>query len=191
MLHSDGNGRARCPTSVPSHGFTLIELLVALTVGGIVLLMAHRMIGTVVDAVYTIEAAQQAHDRAANGRRLLNEWIGNIDVQVGDGMAFRGLPHELAFPTWAEDERAWPVRGPAQVTVEGHWLVGYVPHAGRVALWPNVDMLEIDYLLARGAREQWVRSWVSEASVPEALRLRVRKVDGPVDTLLLTIGARG
>lgn len=172
-------------------GFTLMELLVALTVGALVLLMAHRVTASVVDGVRAAEAAQVEADRRANAARLLGTWIGNADVRPGVGEPFRGEPHRLALPTWWEDAHGWPKRTTLSLAVEAQSLVGYWPPVGRVPLRDGVAALEIDYLLARGASERWVRTWISEASMPEAVRLRIRETGGAVDTLLLVIGGRG
>ncbi len=88
------------------------------------------------------------------------------------------------------DQHGWPVR--RRVTLTSRDGAVTIRNGGRepVRLWQDVVRLDIDYLLAYGARERWVRTWISSASVPTALRLRVTRREA-ADTLLVVIGERG
>ncbi len=172
-----------------SRGFTLVELMVALAVGGLVVLLAHRLAASVLDGIERVAAAIEAQERRANARRVLTAVVGSVDVQYGRD-AFRGEPDRVAFAAWAEDGRGWTARRSMLLEARGGALVLEREHQAPLRLWDGVFRLEIDYLLDYGARERWVRRWISESSAPTALRLRVA---GPerTDTLLLLIGARG
>lgn len=172
-----------------SAGFTLIELVVAIAITGVVVALGHRLVTGVVDAVATLDQRRDAVDRAANARRLLTTLVGSIDLRPGGEDAFRGEPARLACPTWLDDAHGWPARRALVLEVVDETLVATLDGVA-VPLQSGVRALGIDYLLAWGGDERWVRSWMSEASVPQALRLRLAYAE-TADTLLLLIGGRG
>jgi prepilin-type N-terminal cleavage/methylation domain-containing protein len=171
-------------------GFTLVELLVALSIGAAVVLMAHRITSAVLESSGWTERARLAADREANARRVLTTLVGSVDVVTRHADEFRGEPHRVAFTAWCDDEYGWPIRRRVMIeATEGDLTVsGWSDQ--RVRLLSDVSNFDVDYLLAYGAREQWVGTWISSASAPEALRFRIART-ARVDTLLLLIGARG
>ena len=185
-----------------SRGFTLIELLVALSVGGLVLLAAHRTLGGIADGVQALDEARLAADREGNARRLLAQVVGSIDLGGADRDAdgptgrasparrFAGDPHMVSFPAWRRDAAGWPELRTVQLAAFGGALTVVGLGTGRIVLVDSVTALDIDYLLQRGASTRWVRRWYSESSAPEAVRLRVTRATG-ADTLLLIVGERG
>jgi hypothetical protein len=162
---------------------------VALTLAALVLALAHRVFSELLDGAARAEAARAALDREANARRLLTTVIGSLDVSERDA-GFRGEPHRVAFTAWFRDARGRHARGAVTLALAESALVvtGLRPEP-----WPllhGVTGLDLDYLLDYGAQERWVREWISPASAPTAIRLRVAR-EGAVDTLLLIVGSRG
>jgi prepilin-type N-terminal cleavage/methylation domain-containing protein len=170
-------------------GFTLLEVVVALTLGSMVVLMAHRILIAVIDGAAELTAVRGALDREANARRLLANVFGSLDV-TGDSVAFRGEPSRVAFTSWHRDERGFRTRSRVTLTAQDSALVLLGIGPGTLALLPDMVAVEFDYLLDYGARERWVREWISPASAPAAVRLRMTRRNS-TDTLLLIIGGRG
>jgi prepilin-type N-terminal cleavage/methylation domain-containing protein len=161
-------------------GFTLLEVVVALTLGSMVVLMAHRILIAVIDGAAELTAVRGALDREANARRLLANVFGSLDV-TGDS---------VAFTSWHRDERGFRTRSRVTLTAQDSALVLLGIGPGTLALLPDMVAVEFDYLLDYGARERWVREWISPASAPAAVRLRMTRRNS-TDTLLLIIGGRG
>ncbi len=195
-------------------GFTLIELMVALALGGMVVLLAHRTFGVAAELGGRVAGRRQVHDRAMNARRFLAQAFGSLEVGTVRNTGFRGLEDEVAFTTWLVDEIGASVR--KQVTVRldptagdaapvessdagAVWLLALVtPVEGgnalprdTLVLAPEVAGLALDYLLDFGTDAAWVREWRSPVSAPLAVRLRLTRDGGAVDTLLFVIGPRG
>lgn len=171
-------------------GFTLVEVTAALAVGALVVLLAYRVYGGVLDGAARLLAAQQALDRSANARRLLTALVEGVEVGMVPGGSFQGSRERVTFTTWTTGARGWPERRRVSVsTSDGALQVqGLGPQA--LPLTDSVRALHIDYLLDFGAAERWGQAWVSEVSAPVALRLRVAH-SGRTDTLLLLVGPRG
>jgi prepilin-type N-terminal cleavage/methylation domain-containing protein len=172
-------------------GFTLIELMVALVVGSLVLLLAHRVLTGVLDGLEQGRVAQAVMDRDANARRVLARAAGSLYQTAASADGFAGDPHRVAFSTWLEDEHGWLVARRVTLRVAGGGLVLDLGGPAPLMLRDSVRRLDLDYLLTRGASEHWVRAWHSDASAPEAIRVRIEAAGGVADTLLLLVGSRG
>ncbi len=167
-------------------GFTLVELVVALTIGGIVVLLAHRLFSGVLDGVQHIEAARTSLDRSMNARRYLSEAFGSLAIgQSGDG-PFTGHPDAVAFDSWQWTPEGLHERQHVDLRLKDGRL-----EAGTTILADSVAGLSCDYLLEPGEESRWVGEWISPLSAPLAVRVRIAHVDGGIDTLLLLIGPRG
>lgn len=171
-------------------GFTLVELLVAITLGALVTLMAHRVLTGLLDGSERLVERQAALDRASNARRALARWVGSLAVGPGEADAFLGGRERLAFTTWVEDAEGWPVGVRVVLERRDGALAAMGVRPEPFALVDSVRGLALDYLLAHGADQRWVREWISTASAPEAVRLRIYSATG-ADTLLLLVGGRG
>jgi len=179
-------------------GFTLIEVLVALTIGAVVVLLAHELFGAVAERGRTLLAARTALDRSANARRWLAATFLSLDVGTDGAGGFDGRPDHAAFSTWLLTADGWFER--RQVTLgaeQGHLQAGVTPGTA-IALMDSVTDLQFDYLLEPGAESRWVREWVSPVSAPVAVRMRITKAGNgkwktgnAVDTLLFLIKERG
>lgn len=171
-------------------GFTLVEVLVALTISGIVVLLAHRLFAAAAETARTVKATRAALDREANARRWLQAAALSLDVgqQAGDG--FEGRGDQLTFSTWLETPDAWFARRRVALGVERRGFIAAVDQTDTLVLADDVEAVAFDYLLEPGADTKWVREWVSPVSAPLAIRLRLSRRAG-VDTLLFLVKERG
>jgi hypothetical protein len=160
-------------------------------------LLAHRIFAGVTEGSARLAEARAALDREANGRRLLAEVVGSIEIGRPGAGDFRGEPHGAAFSAWYRSAAGWlePRRVTLALGADGIVLRGLAEEPVRLA--DSVTALDLDYLLDYGAREAWVRAWSSTVSAPVAIRARVARGGrgtgdgGRVDTLLLIVGTRG
>src|SRR5437660_8402986 len=101
-------------------GFTLLEVLVALTLSGIVVLLAHAVFTAVTDAGRQVQAARTALDRESNARRWMQAAFLSLDVG-SDSMAgpFEGRPDRVTFGTWLQTPRGWLERSRIKLGRDG------------------------------------------------------------------------
>ena len=184
-------------------GFTLIEVLLALSLGSLVVLFAHRLFTGVADGTRRLAEARQALDRESNARRWLAEAFGSLAVGEA-GAAFAGRADRVEFGSWQRTAAGWLVRRRIGIGRRGGRLVADVGAGDSVVLADSVKEVRFDYLLDPGAipsaqdldvmpgeRAAFVREWISPVSAPLAVRMRIARAAGMVDTLLLIVGPRG
>jgi|ERR1051325_5964443 prepilin-type N-terminal cleavage/methylation domain-containing protein len=181
-----------------TRGFTLIELIVALTLGVLVVLVAHQVFAAVADRGRALTAARMALDRGANARRWLATAFLSLDVGTDGANGFEGRPEHVAFSTWLLTPDGWFERRQVTLSSEQGHLQARVTPGTPIALVDSVTNLQLDYLLEPGAESRWVREWVSPVSAPVAVRMRIAKAGCEmrdagcvVDTLLFLIKERG
>jgi len=179
-------------------GFTLIELLVALTIGTLVVLVAHQLFAGVAERGRTLIVARTALDRAVNARRWLAATFLSLDVGTDGAGGFDGQPDHAAFSTWLLTPDGWFERRQVTLSAARGRLEATVSPGTPIALMDSVTDLQFDYLLEPGAESRWVREWVSPVSAPVAVRMRIanagcemRGAGCVVDTLLFLIKERG
>lgn len=187
-------------------GFTLIEVLVALTLTGVVVLVAHGVLAQVTDAAARGRAVTRELDAAGNRRAWLVKAFANV---TAGSAPVRGFEGREGWDGRREADRVtFGTRVPVGADLEERtvrlWLAGEALLAElRLPPGPNdavPDTLVLaerlrgfgaDYLVEYGADSRWVREWISPVSAPLAVRLRVDYASGRADTLLLHVGARG
>jgi len=169
-------------------GFTLIEVMIALALSALVVLLAHRVFGGVVDGAEKLGAARITLDRDANARRALTEMFGSLDVGTEGAGGFAGRPGRVEFATWQRVPAGWLERRRVVLGLEGGALVARSDMS--IALEDSVTAVEFDYLLEPGANAAWVREWISPVSAPVAIRMRIVHA-ATTDTLLFIVGSRG
>ncbi len=162
-------------------GFTLIEVMVALTLGAMVVLAAHQTFGAATDTTARLEAARVAHDTEMRARQWLTVAFASLDVATPGQTGFQGSPERVAFS-------ALPARRVVLEVADGQLVAREDTATNRLL---TAERVTFDYLLHTGADEAWVRAWQSPVSAPLAVRLRLARPDGAVDTLLFAIGPRG
>jgi prepilin-type N-terminal cleavage/methylation domain-containing protein len=179
-------------------GFTLVEVLVALTIGAVVVLLAHQLFAGVADRGRTLTLARTALDRGANARRWLDATFLSLDVGTDGASGFEGRPDHATFATWLLTPDGWFERRVVTIARQDDRLVASVAPGQAIALSDSVRDVGFDYLLEPGAESRWVREWVSPVSAPVAIRVRVTRERGTgeerrvvTDTLLFLIKERG
>ena len=179
-------------------GFTLIEVVVALTIGALVVLVAHQLFAAVAERGRTLIAARTALDRAVNARRWLGATFLSLDVGTEGAGGFEGRPDHVVFSTWLLTPDGWFERGQVTLSAEQGQLRAAVTPGTSIALVDSVTDLQLDYLLEPGAESRWVHEWVSPVSAPVAVTMRITKAGNgkwetanAVDTLLFLIKERG
>jgi len=178
---------------VSRRGFTVIELVVALTLGALVVLIAHRLYAGALDGAARLLGGRRELDRQVNGERWLASAFTSLEVGPAPLGGFSGSPHGVAFGSWRQTPMGW--FAPVRISLEqvGDSLVGALSSGTRILVAERVSVLDCDYLLAWGANASWVRTWQSPVSAPIALRVRVTRTYGEkeaVDTMLLMRDAR-
>ena len=196
--HAPRRGAACCAPTSTLAGFTLVEVMVALTIGAVVVLLAHQLFAAVAERGKTLLAARTALDRSANSRRWLAATFLSLDVGTDGAGGFEGRPDHAAFTTWMLMPDGWFERRQVTLGAEQGRLRAIVTPGTSIALADSLTEVEFDYLLEPGAESRWVREWVSPVSAPVAVRMRVtragcgRQGAGCVmDTLLFLIKERG
>jgi prepilin-type N-terminal cleavage/methylation domain-containing protein len=189
-------------------GFTLVEVLLALTLGALVVLAAHRVFTGVADGAIRLREARISLDREANARRWLSAAFASIDIGTPGG-GFTGRPDQVQFSAWLLNQQGW--YSLRQVTLVRHdqQLLAETPSDESIVLADSVSDFALDYLLdvrsdgasdsttgAPGERARFVSEWISPASAPVAIRVRIahggdEASAGRVDTLLIIVGPRG
>ncbi len=179
-------------------GFTLIEVIVAVTIGALVVLVAHQLFAAVAERGRTLIAARRSLDRAVNARRWLAATFLSLDVGTDGAGGFDGRPDHAAFSTWLLTPDGWFERRQIALSAEQGQLRAAVTPGMPIALVDSVTDVQFDYLLEPGAESRWVREWVSPVSAPVAVRMRIAKAGCEmrdagcvVDTLLFLIKERG
>lgn len=177
-------------------GFTLLELLVALTLAAIAMAMAYQLFAAAAEGARRLSQADRRSVRQANAHRWLDDAWRNLEVGTAEAGGFDGAPAEASFSSWLLTAHGWPERRRVTLMHDGEALRARWG-AAEVTLVEGVAGVEFDYLLEPGADARWVRAWVSPASAPLAVRMRLhRRRTGPagtprIDTLLFLVKARG
>jgi len=158
--------------------------------------MVHQAFGSVLDASGKLDEARAEHGRRMHAREMLETAFGSLEIGFAGTAGFEGDPERVRFSTEGRGDEGTEGRGDGgakgrtvAVGVEDRWLV--MRDRGRADTLTQATAVGFDYLLSYGAQATWVQSWHSPASAPLAVRMRLRLVDGSVDTLLLVIGPRG
>jgi len=179
-------------------GFTLIEILVALTIGALVVFLAHQVFAAVADRGHALAQARTALDREVNARRWLEAAFLSLDVSVDSAGGFEGRSNRVRFASWLRTPDGWFERRAVVLGRDRDRMIASITPGDPIALLDHVTNLELDYLLEPGADSRWLREWVSPVSAPVAVRLRVTRTremgEGEravVDTLLFLIQERG
>lgn len=174
-------------------GFTLIEVLVALTIMGMVVLMAHPLLTVVTASARALQEARRVTDQHHLGQRWLRLALGSLEAGE-DGASFHGQRDRLQFSSWLLVAEGWTRRHRLTLRVANGALVAEGVGADPLVLEDSVVNVDFDYLLEPGANTSWVRVWQSPISAPLAVRCRIaRSLNGRIetDTMLYLIRARG
>ena len=191
---SHRRGRAWCAGSPPRPrcrgAFTLVEVLVALAIGAVVVLGARMLLdGLAVQAARTSTAARDA-DIDANGERLLQRLVRDIEVGPSPAPTFGGDRNTAHFSSWCEVPRGWlePCRVSLGIesAVDGVAVVARLSTGEAIVVRRASRADGLRYLLSSDAGGVWLEHWDGAGSAPLAIGVLV---DG--DTLILPIGESG
>jgi prepilin-type N-terminal cleavage/methylation domain-containing protein len=171
-------------------GFTLIEVMVALTVAGLVVLMAQRIFGATADGVAAVRESRARLDREANAHRWLASAFLSLEVGLEGSAPFEGSPRGMTFTSRLAAEHGWAERSKVSLGIEDARFIALTGNGSRLVLSSGAAEVAFDYLLEPGADARWVGTWSSPASAPLAVRVRVSRA-GTVDTALFLIRGRG
>src|SRR5438093_4228596 len=128
-------------------GFTLMEVLVALTIGAVVVLLAHQLFAGVADRGRTLTEARTVLDRTANARRWLGATLLSLDVGTDGASGFEGRPDHAAFTTWLRTPDGWFERRIVSLARQDDRLIATVTPGEAIALSDSVTDVGFDYLL--------------------------------------------
>ena len=173
-------------------GFTLIEVLVALTLGSMVVLAAHAAFGGALDASARLDEHRLTLAAELRGRAWLTRAAASLDPSSPGSVGFDGSPNAMRFSTWLrKDDGRFVLQSVAVEARHGKLEAAAAGGGAMLAQLADVEGVTFDYLLESGAESRWVQAWHSPVSAPVAVRLRLRRGAGVVDTLLLAVGTRG
>jgi prepilin-type N-terminal cleavage/methylation domain-containing protein len=172
-------------------GFTLIEVMVALAIGGLVVLTAERLFAGAGDGARLLTEAREQLDRDANARRWLEATFLSLAVGDSGAIGFTGNRDRVRFTAWQLTPGGWFEPCDIDLAMSVGQLVAGAAPGEALTLADSVTDLAFDYLLEPGADTRWVQQWVSPVSAPLAVRVRLGRARGVVDTLLFLIKERG
>ena len=170
-------------------GFTLIELLVAITITGMVLLLAHALFGAVADGAARIGRHHAEAEARAASLSWMHEILRSAEIGRPDDGGFEGATDSAAFTGYLRTPGGWPERRRITLKTESGSLL-LLAGDDTLPMQRGVRGVSFDYLLEPGAGSRWVNEWHSPVSVPLAIRLRLAD-SLRVDTMLFLVGTRG
>ena len=171
-------------------GFTIVELLVALAVSGVVVMIAHQALTSVIDVRQRAESLRAPVVRAAGVRSLLDSWLRSTALEPGVA-AFRELNRpsdpsdEIVFTVthggplypgareirlWVDVDPTTPGRG---LMAEVSGRQGERHRSDRIALAPNAGRVRFRYRGSVNGEEQWMEQWAREDRLPRAVEIRI------------------
>jgi len=175
----------------PNRGFTLLEVILALAVGGLAVLTAERLFVAAGDGGRALAHSRQHLDRDANARRWLEATFLSLDVGGSAASGFNGTSDRVRFTSWQLTSGGWFEPRQIDLRLNDARIIAGGSSGEPLILAENISDIAFDYLLQLGAEAPWVNQWISTVSAPLAVRLRLGREHGVVDTLLFLIKERG
>jgi len=174
-------------------GFTLMEVTVAMLIASIVLVAAQATLSNLSDRERALRSATIVASREANGKQLLRELVGNIEVGTPGTASFSGDLHQVRFSSWCDVPAGWQERcdvGLAYDTAAGYATL--VAHIGArpVELITGFERGSFRYLQSAASGGVWLDQWGGGVTVPLGIGAILDYADRS-DTLILRIGPRG
>jgi len=172
-------------------GFTLLELLLALSLSGVAMLLGALLWRQSLSAGAALAVHRAALDRDEGARRWLQSALGSLEIGAPGDAKFMGAPGRVSFSTWLATPGGWTERRDVALALDQHTLSATMPDAPPLTLVDSLRDVGFDYLLEPGLTSRWAIAWESPVSAPLAVRIRLTRLDGHADTLLLLVGPRG
>jgi prepilin-type N-terminal cleavage/methylation domain-containing protein len=174
------------------HGFTVLELMVALTVGSILIVLTHSILGTATMSAEVVAATSHHRDREFNGRRWLRAAFGSL-AAPSDESPFIGLRESMTFSASIRNAGGWLAPDRLHLQLRNNSLIASGTSKDTLVLADSIQAMAMDYLLYPGAESRWTREWISRIKAPLAVRLRLVGMHPSrdrVDTLLFLLQDR-
>lgn len=173
----------------PVRGFTLVEVVVSLTVGGILVLLAHQMSVVVGDAGVEVSSTSVSADLEANADLLLASLLAQVEAGAEDEARFLGDTHTAAFTTWCDRPTGWQER--CRVTLgfvetPRPALAAVTRPGGGIVLKQGFGTGAFRYLSSAADGGTWISEWGDRTGPPLALGVLL-----DADTLILPVRPRG
>jgi prepilin-type N-terminal cleavage/methylation domain-containing protein len=177
-------------------GFTLLEVVVAMTIGGLVLLLATGFLPPLNDATTRIRAIESTAGREARVRRWLELAFSSLDANDRGGVSFDGQAAQLVFRARMLNSRGWFEPTSVQLYLENSDLMARLGNGRQLTLLNRIQEAQWDYLAEPGEYPKWGAAWSGASTAPGGVRLRfIRSTNRPtpivVDTLIFRVRGPG
>jgi prepilin-type N-terminal cleavage/methylation domain-containing protein len=174
-------------------GFTLMEVTVAMLIASIVLVGAQAILSNLSDRERALRSAAIVASHEANGKQLLRQLVGNIEVGTPGTASFAGDLDQVRFSSWCDVPAGWQERcdvGLAFDTVAGYAAI--IAHIGArpVSLVTGFERGSFRYLQSAVNGGVWLDQWGGGVTAPLGIGAVLEYADR-TDTLILRIGPRG
>lgn len=146
--------------------------MVALVVGGIVILLVHRIVDVVATGAHQLESMQIDRDRVVNGRRWLRAALGSA-LPPTEAEPFVGTPVTLAVTVATREGRGWFHHERLRLGLVDSAFVAESTSGRQIVLSSDVGAAAFDYFLEIGVVGRWVRAWTSVTTSPKVIRIRL------------------
>lgn len=170
-------------------GFTLLEMIVALGLASVALLLAHAILGGVLDADAGLRRATEEARRVDAARAWVLEACHGLEVGGSSDLGFYGSVTEARFTTRVVDLSGTVAAGDARIIVDVDRIRLSLP-SGTFVLVDSITGGSFAYLLSGELEGSWLRAWSAPSSAPTAIRITWSRA-GMTDSLLCPIGGRG
>jgi len=165
-------------------------VVVALTVGGLLLLGARRLLEELGDDAHRISLAAAAIDGDANAERALRSLVGAIEVTPDSTRTFAGDERAAHFTTWCDVPAGWQERCAVTLAIvaasDAPTLTATLSTGETLVLRHGFRAGALRYLNDASEGGTWFRTWGTSITAPLALGIVLDR-----DTLLVRIGPRG
>jgi hypothetical protein len=190
MRRSKPEARPRSRTR--RDGFTLAEMLAGFATAITVLALALRLFAALSSSTTRLGNIARDNGERWNGMRYLAELLRGA-TPPNDSQPFVGLQDSVFFGCQCGRSASLASERVHLYVNSDHELTVRLDTKS-LPLRSAVDRLEIDYLAERGLAAKWHGRWISTASLPVALRLRLtlgrEGLTPRTDTILMSVGVR-
>jgi prepilin-type N-terminal cleavage/methylation domain-containing protein len=173
----------------PRPGFTLLELVAALTLAGLALAGAARLLDQLGASHERSGMVAAVDARRMNGLRLLRALTYRADAGFDTTRRFTGAERMTAFRSWCEVPAGWLERCDISLAIviqrDSSAVVARLGGSSPVALWTGAGSASFRYFDGASvtAGGNWLRGWGISLSLPGAIAIVTTR-----DTVVLRVG---
>jgi prepilin-type N-terminal cleavage/methylation domain-containing protein len=173
-------------------GFTLLELVAALSLTGLVLLGAWRLLDQLADGRDQLRRENVSSTARANGTRLLRALVSRAESPSDATVRFSGNESSASFAGWCDVPAGWLERCDVALAVtssaDSSTITATLDRASPAPitlahLHGRASLLYFD--AAGGGSRGWRTVWSSSLTLPSAIGVAI-----PGDTIVLPIGTK-